>query len=130
VPVYPGAFPKPKIAGSAVVLGEMHVGADTELAQGLVVRAHGAAVSIGNYSAVLENKVVIGMPQLPVRVGQRTVHRDHHLKNVNFSQLPIAVRSAINGRRPLLEDTYLLSASASRVTVPSGFLMRWNVSQR
>ena len=65
--------PQPEIAGSAVILGEVHVGAGAILAQGLVVRAHGAAVSIGNYSAILENGVVIGTPEHPVRVGQRTV---------------------------------------------------------
>lgn len=52
--------PQPEIARSAVILGEIHVGAGAILAQGLVVRAHGAAVSIGNYSAILENGVVIG----------------------------------------------------------------------
>jgi carbonic anhydrase/acetyltransferase-like protein (isoleucine patch superfamily) len=65
--------PQPEIAGSAVILGEVHVGAGAILAQGLVVRAHGAAVSIGNYSAILENGVVIGTAEHPVRVGQRTV---------------------------------------------------------
>src|SRR5690349_22621879 len=65
--------PQPEIARSAVILGEVHVGAGAILAQGLVVRAHGAAVSIGNYSAILENGVVIGTPEHPVRVGQRTV---------------------------------------------------------
>ena len=65
--------PRPEIARSAVILGEVHVGAGVILAQGLVVRAHGAAVSIGNYSAILANGVVIGTPEHPVRVGQRTV---------------------------------------------------------
>jgi carbonic anhydrase/acetyltransferase-like protein (isoleucine patch superfamily) len=65
--------PEPEIARSAVLLGEVHVGAGVNLAQGLVVRAHGGAVSIGNYSAILENGVVIGTPEHPVRVGQRTV---------------------------------------------------------
>ena len=65
--------PRPEIARSAVILGEVHVGAGAILAQGLVVRAHGAAVSIGNYSAILENGVVIGTAKHPVRVGQRTV---------------------------------------------------------
>jgi carbonic anhydrase/acetyltransferase-like protein (isoleucine patch superfamily) len=65
--------PEPTIAGSAVLLGDIHVGAGAILAQGLVVRAHGGAVSIGNYSAILENGVVIGTPEHPVRVGQRTV---------------------------------------------------------
>ena len=61
------------MARSAAVLGDVHVGAGAILAQGLVVRAHGAAVSIGNHSAILENGVVIGTPGHPVRVGQRTV---------------------------------------------------------
>jgi carbonic anhydrase/acetyltransferase-like protein (isoleucine patch superfamily) len=65
--------PEPEIAGSAVLLGEIRVGAGAVLAQGLVVRAHGGAVSIGNHSAVLENGVVVGTPEYPVRVGQRTV---------------------------------------------------------
>jgi carbonic anhydrase/acetyltransferase-like protein (isoleucine patch superfamily) len=65
--------PEAKIAGSAVVMGEVHLGAGALLAQGLVVRAHGGAVSIGNHSAVLENGVVVGTPEHPVRVGQRTV---------------------------------------------------------
>jgi len=65
--------PEPEIARSAVLLGEVHVGAGANLAQGLVVRAHGGAVSIGNYSAILENGVVVGTPGHPVRVGQRTV---------------------------------------------------------
>src|SRR5215813_5394341 len=65
--------PQPEIARSAVILGEVHVGAGAILAQGLVIRAHDAAVSIGNYSAILENGVVIGTPGHPVQVGQRTV---------------------------------------------------------
>jgi len=65
--------PQPVIAGSAVLLGEVQVGAGAVLAQGLVIRAHGGAVSIGNHSAILENGVVIGTPEHPVRVGQRTV---------------------------------------------------------
>ena len=65
--------PEAEIADSAVVIGRAHVGAGAMLAQGLVVRAHGGAVSIGNHSAVLENGVVVGTPAHPVRVGQRTV---------------------------------------------------------
>jgi carbonic anhydrase/acetyltransferase-like protein (isoleucine patch superfamily) len=65
--------PRPVIAGSAVVLGDVHIGAGVILAQGLMVRAHGAAVSIGNHSAILENGVFVGTLEQPVRVGQRTV---------------------------------------------------------
>jgi carbonic anhydrase/acetyltransferase-like protein (isoleucine patch superfamily) len=65
--------PRPQIADSATLLGDVHVGAGAILAQGLVVRSHGGNVSVGNYSAVLENGVIIGTPEHPVRVGQRTV---------------------------------------------------------
>jgi carbonic anhydrase/acetyltransferase-like protein (isoleucine patch superfamily) len=65
--------PRPEIAGSAVVLGDVHVGAGVILAQGLVLRADRGAVSIGNHSAILENGVVVGTPEHPVRIGQRTV---------------------------------------------------------
>jgi carbonic anhydrase/acetyltransferase-like protein (isoleucine patch superfamily) len=61
--------PRPEIAGSAVILGDPHIGADAVLAQGLIVRAHGGTVSIGNHSSVLENGVVIGTPEDPVGVG-------------------------------------------------------------
>lgn len=65
--------PDPEIAGSARLLGEVHVGAGAILAQGVVVRSHEGAVSIGNHSAVLENSTVIGSGAHPVRIGQRTV---------------------------------------------------------
>jgi carbonic anhydrase/acetyltransferase-like protein (isoleucine patch superfamily) len=64
--------PGPQIADSAVILGDVHLGAGVLLAQGMVVRAHGAAVHIGNHSAILENGVAIGTPRHPVEVGQRT----------------------------------------------------------
>src|SRR3954470_5929889 len=64
--------PQPEIAGSARLFGSIHVGAGAILAQGTVVRSHDAAVSIGNHSAVLENGVVVGTREHPVRIGQRT----------------------------------------------------------
>ena len=63
--------PQPEIAGSAVILGEVHVGAGAVLAQGLVARSHDAAVSIGNYSAIVENGVLIGTRQHPVQATTR-----------------------------------------------------------
>lgn len=65
--------PESEVAASAVVIGTAHVGAGAVLAQGLVVRSRGDGVSIGNHSAVLENGVVIGTPEQPVVIGQRTV---------------------------------------------------------
>jgi carbonic anhydrase/acetyltransferase-like protein (isoleucine patch superfamily) len=67
------AQPQPEIARSATLLGTVHVGAGAILAQGLVVRSHDDAVSIGNHSAILENGVVVGTRDHPVSIGQRTV---------------------------------------------------------
>jgi carbonic anhydrase/acetyltransferase-like protein (isoleucine patch superfamily) len=66
--------PVPEVAGSAVVLGPVQLGAGVVLAQGLVVRSHlHGGVAIGNHSAVLENSVIVGTGDHPVRIGQRTV---------------------------------------------------------
>jgi carbonic anhydrase/acetyltransferase-like protein (isoleucine patch superfamily) len=65
--------PEPEIASSARLLGNVHIGAGAIIAQGTVVRSHGDSVSIDNHSAVLENGVVVGTREHPVRIGQRTV---------------------------------------------------------
>src|SRR3954451_6278738 len=65
--------PHPEIAASARLFGGVHVGAGAIIAQGTVVRSHDESVSIGNHSAVLENGVVVGTREHPVRIGQRTV---------------------------------------------------------
>ena len=62
-----------ELAASAVVSGRAHLGAGALLAQGVVVRSHGGSVSVGNRSAVLENGVLVGWPDHPVDIGQRTV---------------------------------------------------------
>jgi hypothetical protein len=57
--------PEPEIAGSATLLGGIHVGAGAIVSQGTVVRSHDDAVSIGNHSAVLENGAVVGTREHP-----------------------------------------------------------------
>ncbi len=63
----------PRIAGSAVVHGTAHFGEGSLLAQGAVVRSHGAGVEIGTASAVLENSVVVGQTGIPTAVGRRSL---------------------------------------------------------
>jgi carbonic anhydrase/acetyltransferase-like protein (isoleucine patch superfamily) len=65
--------PASEVAESAVVIGHAHLGAGALLAQGVVLRARGGSVSVGNHSAVLENGVLVGWPDHPVEIGQRTV---------------------------------------------------------
>ncbi len=62
--------PAPVVATSARIVGDAQVGAGAILAMGLVVRGD---VRIGNHSVILENGVVVGSPEHPVRIGQRTV---------------------------------------------------------
>src|SRR5438270_7055484 len=63
----------PQLAGSAVVVGAARLGAGSLLAQGAVVRSHGAGVEVGTGSAVLENCVVIGNSRIPTSIGRRSV---------------------------------------------------------
>ncbi len=63
----------PGIASSAVVIGQLAIGARSLLSEGAVVRAAGGAVAIGAGSAVIENCVVIGTAAVPTSIGRRTV---------------------------------------------------------
>jgi carbonic anhydrase/acetyltransferase-like protein (isoleucine patch superfamily) len=49
------------------------MGEGSLLAEGVVIRSHDAAVSIGTGSAVLENSVIVGTAAMPARVGRRSV---------------------------------------------------------
>jgi len=62
-----------QIAGSAAVLGTARLGEGSVIAQGAVIRSHGAAVDVDTGSAVLENCVVVGNSEIPATIGRRTV---------------------------------------------------------
>jgi serine acetyltransferase len=62
-----------EIAASARLFGRLRLGHGAYLSQGLVIRSHEEAVSIGAGSAVLENCTVIGRPGMGVAIGRRTV---------------------------------------------------------
>lgn len=61
------------VAGSAVVLGEVWLGAGASLGPGVVVRSHDRSVAIGDHAVVRENTTIWGDARHPVRIGQRTV---------------------------------------------------------
>ena len=54
-----------QIASSAVVVGSARFGEQSLLAEGAVIRSHGAGVEVGTGSAVLENSVVVGNDVIP-----------------------------------------------------------------
>ena len=61
-----------QIARSAVVIGAARLGERSLLAEGAVIRSHGAGVEVGTGSAVLENSVVVGNSMIPTTIGRRT----------------------------------------------------------
>jgi len=63
----------PQIARSAVVVGRARLGEGALVAEGAVIRSHGAGVEVGARSAVLENSVVVGNSVIPATLGRRTV---------------------------------------------------------
>lgn len=62
-----------RVAPSAVLLGEIHVGEHSRIAAGAVLRSEKNNLSIGYKSMVLEKSVVIGTPIAPVTIGSKTV---------------------------------------------------------
>ena len=62
----------PQIARSGVVVGTARLGEGSLLAEGAVIRSHGAGVEVGTGSAVLENSVVVGNARIPTTIGRRT----------------------------------------------------------
>src|SRR3954469_17473452 len=65
--------PASEVATSAVLIGQAHLGAGSLLAQGVVLRSRLGGVRLGNHCAVLENGVILGWPDHPVEIGQRTI---------------------------------------------------------
>lgn len=61
------------VAPTAVVRGDVCVGAGTAILFGAVVSAEGGAVEIGSDCVVMENAVVRGTPKDPVRIGNRVL---------------------------------------------------------
>ena len=62
-----------KIRDSARLIGKMGLGQQVYIAQGSVIRSVAGSVTIGNDSWILENSVLIGTPEFPLRVGGKTV---------------------------------------------------------
>lgn len=62
-----------KIEDSSKIIGKVRLGNNAYIAQGTIIRSINDSVTIGNSSWVLENSVVIGTEQHPVKVGSKTV---------------------------------------------------------
>lgn len=62
-----------KIEESSKVIGKVRLGKNAYIAQGTIIRSDSDSVTIGNASWLLENSVVIGTEEQPVKVGSKTV---------------------------------------------------------
>lgn len=62
-----------RIDSSARLIGKLRLGNNVYVAQGTVIRSMDNSVTIGNTTWVLENSVLIGSPQHPLNVGNKTV---------------------------------------------------------
>jgi carbonic anhydrase/acetyltransferase-like protein (isoleucine patch superfamily) len=60
------------VASSAVLMGEVQLGAGAVVAQGAVIRAKRGPVRVDSHSAILENSVVVGTSEMPVMIGRST----------------------------------------------------------
>lgn len=62
-----------KIADSARLIGHLRLGDRVYVAQGSILRSKEDSIKIGNSSWILENSVLIGTPEAPLKVGSKTV---------------------------------------------------------
>lgn len=62
-----------KIDKSAEIHGKVRLGNDVYIAQGSILSSNDDSIKIENSTWVLENSVIIGSPDFPTRVGQKTV---------------------------------------------------------
>lgn len=62
-----------KIDDSAILIGKMKLGKGSYAAQGTVIRSVDDSLTIGNSTWVLENSVLIGTRENPLKVGSKTV---------------------------------------------------------
>lgn len=61
------------ISDSARIVGRVRMGRASYLAQGGIIRSIGDTVKIGNRTWILENSILIGSPNFPLEVGEKTV---------------------------------------------------------
>ena len=64
---------KLKISDSAKLLGTLRLGNGVYVAQGSILRSVGDSLVLGNDTWVLENSILIGTPETPLKVGSKTV---------------------------------------------------------
>lgn len=62
-----------RIDDSSKIIGKVRLGKNAYIAQGTIIRSENDSIIIGNSSWVLENSVVIGTEENPVKVGSKTV---------------------------------------------------------
>jgi carbonic anhydrase/acetyltransferase-like protein (isoleucine patch superfamily) len=61
------------IESSAKLIGKMRLGKEVYVAQGTILRSNKDSVKIANQTWILENSVLIGTEEFPLRVGSKTV---------------------------------------------------------
>lgn len=61
------------ITDSATIIGKVSLGEGAYMAQGTVLRSHGDNITMGNHSWALENSVLIGTPENPLKIGSKTI---------------------------------------------------------
>lgn len=62
-----------KIDSSARLIGRLRLGDNVYVAQGSVIRSNDDSITIGNTTWVLENSVLVGTSDHPLKVGSKTV---------------------------------------------------------
>jgi carbonic anhydrase/acetyltransferase-like protein (isoleucine patch superfamily) len=102
--IHPGAY----VAPTAVVSGQVSIGAGSCIMHGAVLAAEGGPVQVGAGCVIMENAVLRGTPRHPLRIGDRVLAGPHS----QLTGCTIADEVFIAGGAMVLNGAHLGRAAA------------------
>ncbi|WP_082548985.1 gamma carbonic anhydrase family protein [Rhizobacter sp. Root404] len=65
--------PSARVAPTAVISGDVHIGPNTSIGHGVVIAAEGGSIHIGQHCVIMDTAVLRGVPNQPLRLGNHVL---------------------------------------------------------
>ncbi|ETX00521.1 MAG: hypothetical protein ETSY1_10925 [Candidatus Entotheonella factor] len=115
------------IAPTALISGDVHIGADTVVLAGAVITAQGATVRVGNSCVIMEHAVVRGAGKHPTTIGNHVLIGPHtHISGATISDRVFIATGASVFNGAVLESGTVVTINAVvhiGTTCPAGTLV-------
>ena len=109
----PFVDPEAVIAPTAVISGDVHIGAGSVVLAGAVVASQGAPVRIGQHCIVMENAVLRGAGRYPCTVGNHVMIGPHaHIAGATLNGCAFVATGASIFNGAILEEGVVVAINA------------------